>query len=197
MTNMSVFTTLVYHSSPIKINNMNKIIIAVCLLSLGACTKSTTSNSTAATNNDTTFNGSYLKVSVNGKNFYEKDAQVGSNHVVMVTSTSSSFMLEDGSTTTRIIITNLDPYGVYGLGATPQSTTLYCYGNGTGTFPMYVRGGVPSTVFQANPAIAYQDSTGTMVVTHNGSDYLEGTFTANLYYSGFTYPATGSFKIVH
>jgi len=35
-------------------------------------------------------------------------------------------------------------------------------------------------------------------VTHNGSDYISGTITANLYSSaGYSYPATGSFKIYH
>lgn len=184
---------------------MKKLTITLtagAMLALAACKKSTSTTTTSTTttsSTDTTFNGSYFQVSVNGKNFKEKDAQVSNSygHLVTISSSLMDWAQQNGSTTKRIMITVFDPYAVYGLGGNPAAFSVFAYGNGTGSFPMFVKGATPSWIYQANPATTYYDTTGTMNISHNGSDYLEGTFSANLYSSGSIYPATGSFKIFH
>lgn len=168
------------------------IIIAVSLLTLAACTKSSNSNSTAnnGSNNDSTFNGSYLQLTIGSKNFYEKDVNVKNvGHIVSLTAGNTSITLLSGGTTSGLVINLLDQFGTYGL----ISADMYATGSGTGMYSFTNTAG--TNVNQSSPSITYLDSTGTMNITHNGTDYIQGTISTTFYHGTDTYPVTGSFKI--
>ena len=185
-----------------------QIFIAVCLLTITACTKkSSTTPSSTSSSGDSTFNGSYFQLSVNGKSFYEKDVvyKPDGAHLVTITETDNPNALilsAPGSftndTVNMITLIVQDNFNIYGLTLTSY---IYAIGNGTGNYYIpngYAIGGGLSMIEQANPLVGYSDTSGTVNVTHNGSDYISGTINANLYSStGFSYPATGSFKIYH
>lgn len=169
---------------------MRKFIIAVSLLTLAACTKKSTSST--STSSDTTFNGSYFQISYNSKSFNCKDAVVGNQHLNMLL--TNSVQWSSGSTGTILQIALAT--GISGI----STTTLYFAGNGTtGSYTQsnIAGSGYSSVLLQTNPATEFTDTSGTASITHIGSDYVQGTFNITLNTSGFSYPATGSFKIYH
>ena len=84
--------------------------------------------------------------------------------------------------------------GLYGL----APSYLNLVGTGTGTYQFSTSLAGATVINQYTPSVvSYTDTSGTANITHNGSDYTEGTFTTTLNGSGFSYPATGSFKIYH
>jgi len=153
------------------------IIIAVSLLTITvlSCTKKSGSSSTSST--DTTFSGSYFQISYNGRYFNVKGASLNGGPVTSVTEVSSNTILVDG-------------VALYGISGTLEATSLNV---GSNNIPA---SGI-SSFTQASPYNSFLDSSGTVSVTHNGTDYVQGTFTTTLYANGFTYPATGSFKVYH
>ena len=174
---------------------MKNLIIAVSLLTFISCTKKT-STSPSSSSGDSTFNGSYFQLSVNGNSYYVKDVAVGSAHLVVLTATNGTVALNSGSNSPMLTITVQDDFNLYGL---TGSSYLFSLGTGTGTYqipgPSIITAGAGSVFAQYNPLVAYSDTSGTVSISHNGSDYILGTFTTTLWTSGFTYPATGSFKI--
>ena len=163
-----------------------QIIIAVSLLTLTfiSCTKKSSSSSTGSSG-DSTFNGSYLLLTANGKTFNEKDVTIpNAGHIVTVT---------EATTLTGIEIVVKDDFGTYGLF---QSNIISASGSGVGTYTICSSCGT-TQITQANPVVGYGDTSGTVNVTYNGSDYIQGTISTTLYANGFNYPATGSFKIYH
>ena len=167
---------------------MKKIVIAVSLLSIfNSCTTGGSGSGTSTTPSaDTTFNGSYFQISYGGKSFYAKDASVNNTfgHIVVLTATGGSGVFYS--------IALVDASGVYGLVSGTHLNFSYI-GTGTGVFSLYG----PSNVIQQNPFTEYTDTSGTVTVSYSGSDYIQGTFATTLFATGFSYPATGSFKIYH
>lgn len=170
----------------------NLLTIAVCLLFLNACSSGTSGTGSTTITPDTTFNGSYFKANYNGKNFECKDALVVNNNVhynMLVTNTSA---LNSGpyGTILQIVLST----GNSGIG----QVLLYFAGpggNGTYSVDSAKEVGYSCSLMQSNPATLFTCTTGTATITHNGSDYLEGTYAVTLTTSSINYPATGSFKI--
>jgi hypothetical protein len=198
--------------------------MAAVLLAIAACTKdgnttinngNTTINNygvTSSSDTDTTFNGSYLQLTIGDRYFMEKDAVINGIHVVVLTTTTDTQTLRNGVFAHLLNITLTDgayayayPYYLYGgeiyqniYGLT--SVQLNSIGSGTGNYQMsnenIDNGG--SYIYQFNPQENYSDTTGTETITHNDSDYISGTINTTVYSSaGFSYPVTGSFKIYH
>lgn len=170
----------------------NKLIIAVCLLTLFSCTKKKTTVPAGTTTSDTTFNGSYLDVSYNSKSFNCKDAVVGSVHYNMLMFTSTTLTASPNGTVIGLFLTT----GISGI----SQTTIYFAGSGsTGTYTQsnFPAAGYTSSLLQTNPSVLYNDTVGTANITYNGSDYVQGSFNVTLYANGSSYPATGNFKIYH
>ena len=175
---------------------MKKLIIVLSLLvAINSCTTSGSGTSVTPTN-DSTFNGNYVQLTIGSKSFYEKDVKVSqSGQLVTVAAVDNPNALLTGGTHVNMIsITVDDPSGIYGL----SSCFLYAVGTGTGTYQItngYTTGGGLNVITQRSPVVAYDDTSGTMNITHNGSDYIQGTINTTLYANGSTYPTTGSFKI--
>jgi ATP-dependent Zn protease len=165
------------------------IILAGTILAV-SCSKKSNTTSTTSTGGDSTFNGSYLQLTIGSKNFYEKDVNVKNvGHIVSLTAGNTSITLLSGGTTSGLVINLLDQFGTYGL----ISADMYATGSGTGTYSFTNTAG--TNVNQSSPSITYLDSTGTMNITHNGTDYIQGTIGTTFYHGTDTYPVTGSFKI--
>ncbi len=160
------------------------LIAAIAILTVSSCSSGGSSSTSTIVTPDTTFNGSYFDISYNGKTFHSKDAVVGSKHLVLVTGSATG-------NTLGVTVNSIEGSGLYGLTIVQFST----YDTGTG----YKFGamGTQSILQQWSPATQFSTNTGSATITHNGTDYLQATFTTTLIASGQSYPATGSFKIVH
>lgn len=155
-----------------------------------ACSKKSSTTTTTPTGGDSTFNGSYLQLTVGSKSFYEKDVTVKNiGHIVALSAGNTTITLLSGGTTSGLVINLLDQFGTYGL----ISANMYATGSGTGTYSFTNTSG--TNINQSSPSITYLDSAGTMNITHNGSDYIQGTISTTFYHGTDTYPVTGSFKI--
>jgi len=169
---------------------MRKLLfIALCLLSLASCTKksSTTGSSgtVSGTSGDTTFDGNYFNLSYGSKNVSAKGLTF-SKPFYYATAFSTYLMPEYY----QIVVVN-----DLGIGGLSKVSVLFRYnGTGTGSFPLYSN--TPAYTNFLSNGITYFDSTGSVTISHNGTDYLQGTFSGNLYGSGLNIPATGSFKII-
>jgi hypothetical protein len=181
---MSMFR---YFILTIAINKPMKqlMIIAISLLTLAACTKKSSSTSSTSSS-DTTFNGSYFQITYNSRSYNVKNAVVNSITYASVTSTVP--------VAGQLLVTIVTLGGAYGL----ASSHVNLLGTGTGTYQFSTSILSGTLINQYSPSVvSYTDTSGTANVTHNGSDYTEGTFITTLNGSGFSYPATGSFKIYH
>jgi hypothetical protein len=158
------------------------ITIAISLLTLAACTK-TSSSSSSSSSSDTTFTGSYINLTYSGKTVTVKGLSIPK----LAYSTALSSTLYTGF----YQIGGSDPWNIYGL----KLVTLHVQysGSGTGTFPVY---NTPVPSIEVNGQM-YSDTTGTVTISHSGTDYLEGSYSISLYGTGTPIPATGAFKIIH
>jgi hypothetical protein len=163
----------------------NSLFIAVCLLSfLYSCHPS--GSTSVIPTSDTTFNGSYFKIAYNGRLYNVKGAVVNTTTYASISSSVPA--------TGTLLITIQTIGGVYGLA--PSYVNLV--GTGTGTYQFSPTLAGSTVINQYTPTVViYIDTSGTANITHNGSDYIEGTFSTTLNGSGFSYPATGSFKVYH
>ena len=148
---------------------------------------------------DSSFSGSYLQLTINGKYYMEKDVTISGNHVVQITVDTGATPYTGKNSITIYLVEAAD---IYGLGHT-QPCTINAFGNGVGTYSMAPSrlGGFPSQIYtNTNPAVQYNcDSLQTLIVTYDGPDYIAGTI--NTTFSSYTpinlynVPVTGSFKI--
>ena len=168
---------------------MKKLIIPFIagIMAITSCSTHSGSGSTTVTP-DTTFNGSYFQITYNGSTKDEKDAAITSPYVHIVILSTSTV-----ATDSIYTIAIADIGGIYGL---HNSGFSFKYpGTGTGTFSMWKS--PTNFLLQSNPEQMYYDTIGNVTVTYSGPDYIQGTFSNTLNANGFTYPATGSFKILH
>lgn len=162
---------------------MKKIIIAVSLLTtLYSCHPS--GGSTVTPSNDTTFNGSYFTLTYSG-----------------TTKTIKGYTLKStgyGATVGTTISGSLYQIGATDAASLSFTTAVLRFtysGTGTGSFPVSKMSPAISG-YTANSQL-YYDTTGTVTITHQGTDYLQGSYTANMYGTGVTIPATGTFKVIY
>ena len=188
---------------------MKKIIYIAIILSAMATfliTSCATAPKTTPLSNtiDSVHNGSSFTISYTDSNgvywvYSSKAVSFGGLPVVSMTAS----VVQVDTAHDMIAINVSSPYSVGGI--TVVNFNLLdngMGGTGTGTFAFASPssfGKSQSEFGQVNPYIVFSDSSGTATITHNGSDYIEGTFTTNIYFNGYagTYYATGDFTIYH
>lgn len=172
------------------------IIALLLLLVGGACTKSGTSfpNHTSQVG-DTTFDGNFIQLSINGTYYNEKGIKIPVK--------GSIVQLNDryGNTTVdSICLTTIDSFGTYGLGGDAATKyiaeliSFHCKNYTTGTFHIS-----QAEINQFHPSVHYAlDNSGTggvVNIFHNNSDFIQGTYSCPFTAGGALYTATGNFKV--
>jgi hypothetical protein len=157
------------------------LIIAVCLLTVTACTKKSSSSSSAPTGAASTFN-----ITFNGKTYHESTATVITNVIAVTTTTNTlsvppRFICELAVITKNIkctpiadkadISTAIGTYKVSGGWVAPIN--FIDYGDGGKQYS--------------------NDTNSTITVTMSTGSEIKGTFNFILHYNGGNYPATGDF----
>lgn len=148
-----------------------------------SCTPSS-STTPSVSSTDTTFTGSYIDLNYSGK--YIKLKELTFSKPYYYQSTIQTILVPGYNY--QIIGVNDAQIG----GLTRISLVFQYSGTGVGTYPTFKA--VPTTITTGTST--YNDTSGTVTIDHNGADYLGGTFSVNMYGSGLTIPATGSFKII-
>lgn len=180
---------------------MKKLIIAVSLLTtMYSCHPS--GGSSVTPSNDTTFTGSYFQYSYSGNYTNSKAFNLGAvstypTLAVLINATSTIGVI-GGSTIPLYTIGLVNNYGLYGSN---NCSLVFLYnGSGTGSYPMSSpsNGGAGSSFLTASGQM-YNDTTGTVTITHQGTDYVQGTFTGTMYSltGGLSQAVSGSFKVIH
>lgn len=184
------------------------IYLSILLIVVVTCLSTSCTTAPAITplpsNTDSSHKGSNFSISYTDSNgiywtYASKDVSHGSEPVVQITTS----VLKPDSVNYMLAINLVSPYSVYGISV----VNFYLRDNGTrgtgiGTYSfaspsMYDN--ILSEFGQVYPPIVFSDSVGTATITHNGADYIEGTFATTIYFrnSPGSYAATGSFTIYH
>lgn len=164
-------------------------ILAIIIIALSSCHTGSSSSGSTTVTPDTAFTGSYFEYSYSGHYSHIKAFPLTSTNLYV--SISSIPITNPGHY--QILVQ--DPYQLYG---SDNCTLAFLYdGTSTGTFQMSPLSAGAITGFMTASLQSYNDTTGTVTITHSGADYIEGSFSGTMYGSGLSLPVSGSFKVIH
>lgn len=195
---------------------MKKLIIAVSLLTLAACTKSGTTSSSSP-GSTTSIPTSTFNITFNGKT-YNLNSSITGTAIVVTTKSNPGTLYGNNSSC------NCN-YAGYSVGIVAGSSQMSCefiggqlsastalgtyksgaYG-GCDTFSTFIFYGSIMLVdhndgnkeyWDGNECGHAADTTSMIAVTVANANECKGTFSVQLYYNGNYYPATGDFDYKH
>ncbi len=147
------------------------IIIALSLLMVVACKKSSNNSATS---------GSTFNITFNGKTFHESS---GSLTGLTTSNTGNSYLCDIEADTKNI---QVKLFGIKYSSSTATGT-YHEYDYNVGDFSDVSDGGKNYEI----------DTTSTITITQSDAGWVKGTFSLTLHYNGSTYPATGDFAMKH